>query len=109
MDKNHIFNKNSQNGLKNRENLRGQSNFMGKHHIQELYKWKVAYIAYFQDRVKKMSSSVVYSVFWQFLGTSQRQKIGHIWSKMTKNVIFGLEKPKMTKICLFSKSSTFEL
>ena len=69
MVKNGNFGKNRQKRAKKGAKLDGRLHFMGKYHIQELYTWKIAYIAYFQDRVKKMSSRAVYSVFLVFLGT----------------------------------------
>ena len=70
MGKNVILGKNRQKWAKNRRILNGRWHFMGKYNIQELSTWKIAYIAHFQDRVKKMSSRAVYSAFWPFLGTS---------------------------------------
>ena len=65
-----IFQQNGQNCSKNPRILYIAHHYMGKCYIQELSTWKIAYIAYFLDRVKKMSPSAVYSVFGPLLRTS---------------------------------------
>ena len=52
----------------------GRWHFMGKYDIQELSTWKIAYIAYFQDREKKCHHALYTAFFDHFWVPRRDQK-----------------------------------